>query len=130
MLLRNVGAGRIDERVDASGRFCNRIDRLRATIVVPEVESDRPRLTAEITHRLGELGGRRFILAIGEGNVTAAGSELPNDRRPEPTASADHKRRAGAAGEVVGEVKAVFGHGRQPARSVGAMSRSPGFGTP
>ncbi len=115
MLLRDMGAGRIDERMDAPSRFCDRIDRLRATIVVPEVESDRPRLTAEIAHRLGELGSRRFVLAIGEGDVTSPGSELPDDRRPEPAASADHERRARAAGEVVGEVEAVFGHGRQPA---------------
>ena len=94
--------------------------------MIPEVESDRPRLTAEIAHRLGELGSRRLVLAPGE-RRDFPGQRLPDDRRPEPSLPPTTNAAPGAAGEVVGG-RAVFGHGRQPARSVRAVSRSPGPG--
>jgi hypothetical protein len=43
--------------------------------------------------------------------MTAAGGEFSDDRHPETAASADHERCARSAGEVAGEVEAVFGHG-------------------
>ena len=93
-------AGRVDDGVHAAVR-CGDLGQHRSTLLGGghvQLMGGGADASAMRGHRSGTSGF--FVAPIGDGDVTAAGSQHQRDRRPEPAAAADHEGRAGRVGEI------------------------------